>query len=82
MKDFSCKDAKDMHYKLLADRVKYFKEDEKGVRAMCKAVEELLREDKLDAARKLLADGTLTVEKIAECLGLAVEDVEKLAVQK
>ena len=30
MKDFSCKDAKGMHYKLLADRVKYFKEDEKG----------------------------------------------------
>ena len=49
---------------------------------MCRAVEELLREDKLDAARKLLADGTLTVEKIAECLGLVVEDVEKLVVQK
>ena len=82
MQDFSCKNPKDMHYKLLADRVKYFKEDEKGVRAMCRAVEELVKEDLLDAARKLLADGTLTVEKIAECLGLAVAEVEKLAVQR
>ena len=82
MKDFSCKNPKDMHYKLLADRVKYFKEDEKGVRAMCKAVEELCKEEMLDAAKRLLADGTLTVEKIAECLGLTVAEVEKLAVQK
>lgn len=27
-------DAKDMHYKILADRVRYFKEDAKGVEAM------------------------------------------------
>ena len=33
-----------MHYKLLADRVKYFKEDKKKVRAMCRTVEELLKE--------------------------------------
>ena len=30
MHDFHCTDAKDMHYKLLADRVKYFKETQKG----------------------------------------------------
>ena len=36
----------------------------------------------LDAAKKLLEDGTLTVEKIAECLGLTVEEVTELAEQK
>ena len=41
MHDFSCINAKDMHYKILADRVRYFKEDEKGVETMCKAMEEM-----------------------------------------
>lgn len=31
MHDFSCTNAKDMYYEVLADRVHYFKEDEKGV---------------------------------------------------
>ena len=82
MKDFSCKDAKDMHYKLLADRVKYFKEDEKGVRAMCKAVEELLREEKLDTVKRMLSDGILSLEKIAEYSGLTVEEVKVIAEQQ
>jgi len=86
MRDFSCKNPKDMHYKLLADRVKYFKEDEKGVKAMCRAVEELCQEERREAmietAKRLLEEGTLTVEKIAECVGLPVEEVRKLAEQK
>ena len=82
MKDFVCKNPEDMHYKVLADRVRYFKEDEKGVKAMCKAVEELCKEEMLEAAKRLLEDGTLTVEKIAECLGLTVEEVKELDEQK
>ena len=86
MQDFACKNPENMHYKILADRVRYFKEDEKGVRAMCKAVEELCREEKheamMDAAKRLLEDGTLTVEKIAECVGLTVEEVKELTEQK
>ena len=31
MHDFTCTNAKDMYYEVLADRVHYFKEDEKGV---------------------------------------------------
>ena len=44
MHDFSCTDAKDMKYKILADRVRYFKEDEKGVATMCRAMEEMRNE--------------------------------------
>ena len=33
MHDFSCTNAKDMHNKVLADRVRYFKEDERGERS-------------------------------------------------
>ena len=41
MHDFSCTDAKDMRYKILADRVRYFKEDEEGVATMCKAMQNI-----------------------------------------
>ena len=34
----------DMKYKNLADRVRYFKEDEKGVATMCRAMEEMRNE--------------------------------------
>ena len=39
MNDFSCTDAKDMYNKVLADRVRYFKEDERGVEIMCREME-------------------------------------------
>ena len=39
MHDFSCTDAKDMYNKVLADRVRYFKEDERGVEMMCREME-------------------------------------------
>lgn len=39
MHDFSCTDAKDMYNKVLADCVRYFKEDERGVEIMCREME-------------------------------------------
>ncbi len=39
MHDFFCTDPDDMHYRELADKVRYFKEDEKGVAAMCKEIQ-------------------------------------------
>lgn len=39
MHDSKCKDAKDMHYKELADGIKHFKE-EGGRKMVCEAVEE------------------------------------------
>ena len=41
MHDFSCTSAEQMHYQILANRVRYFKEDTEGVATMCKAMEEL-----------------------------------------
>lgn len=90
MHDFFCTDAKDMKYRALAERVRYFKEDEKGVAAMCKAMEDMRNEAALAAdlaARKkmacsLLEDGELTYEKIAKHTGFTVEEIQKIAVQK
>lgn len=86
MHDFSCTDAKDMKYRTLAERVRYFKEDEKGVAAMCKAMEDMRNEAKLEERKEiacsLLADGELSYEKIAKHTGFTVEEIQKLAAQK
>ena len=44
MHDFSCTKADDMIYPILANRVRYFKEDAKGVAIMCKVMEDMRNE--------------------------------------
>ena len=41
MQDFTCTNPDDMNYPVLAQRVRYFKEDTKGVATMCRAFEEV-----------------------------------------
>ncbi len=41
MHDFFCKNPSDMHYKVLADRTRFFKEQEEGVAVMCKSMEDM-----------------------------------------
>ena len=83
MHDFSCTDAKDMRYKILVDRIRYFKEDEKGVATMCKAMEEmrkeeLRKEELIEVAERLLKLKKLSYEEIAEIAKLTVEEVKAL----
>ena len=54
MHDFACMDANDMYYSTLADRVRYYKEDEKGVDNMCKAMEEMRAEAAAQKEKELL----------------------------
>ncbi len=82
MKDFACSNPKDMYYKILADRVKYFKEDEKGVGVMCKAVEELCKEEVLEIVERMFALGTLTIEEIVLISGLTLEEVKEIEKQR
>ena len=44
MHDFNCNNADDMHYELLAEKTKYYKENQEGVQIMCKALEDMTRE--------------------------------------
>lgn len=82
MHDFSCTDAKNMNYKILADRVRYFKEDEKGVATMCRAMEEMrnetAHEKAVQIAERMLKSGKLSYEEIAEFAELTVEEVKAL----
>lgn len=41
MHDFSCTDPAEMHYAVLADRVRYFKESKEGSAIMCKVLEDM-----------------------------------------
>lgn len=82
MHDFSCTDAADMYYRILADRVRFFKESKEGIEIMCQAMEDMrnqtLKEGMINVAKKMLEDGTITLEKIAEFVGLSVDEVRKL----
>ena len=44
MHDFHCTDPDEMYYQELAERVRFFKTNEKGVKQMCKIMQEILDE--------------------------------------
>ncbi len=91
MHDFLCEDPNDMYYIPLAKKVRYFKEDEKGVATMCKALEDMRNEvaretaretaekTKVENALNLLKLGKLSFEEIANAIGLSVERITELA---
>ena len=85
MHDFSCTDPDDMNSSILAERARYLKKDEKGVRQMSVVMEELIAEDRREQAEKfavsLLKDGTYSVTKIAQLFNLPEERVRELAEQ-
>ena len=81
MHDFSCTSADEMYYQILADRVRYFKEDKEGVAAMCKIMEDMKNEaakrNSIETARVLLAMGKLSYEEIAQSVRLLTVDEVK-----
>lgn len=93
MQDFTCTNPNDMNYSVLAQRVRYFKEDTKGVATMCRAFEEVredgklegklegARDNSLEVARSMLADG-VPYEVIAKYTKLSVEEVRALDTKK
>ena len=89
MFDLHCKDPNQMHYPALATRSRYFKEDEEGVRKMCKAMEEMRAEVKAqtkteDAIRfaNSLLDDNMSIEFVAKHSGLPVVFIENLVKQR
>lgn len=83
MHDFACTSADEMHYQILADRVRYFKEDKEGVVTMCKIMEDMKNEaakrNSIETARVLLTMGKLSYEEIAQSVRLlTVDEVKSL----
>lgn len=81
MHDFACTSADEMHYQILADRVRYFKEDKEGVATMCKIMEDMKNEaakrNSIETARVLLAMGKFSYEEIAQSVRLLTVDEVK-----
>ena len=85
MHDFSCIDPAKMKYPVLAQRVRYFKEDAKGVGSMCRIFEEVREESLREGAHQkaienalaMLTDG-LPYDKVAKYTGLTLEEVKAL----
>ncbi len=94
MHDFSCTNAADMHYGILADRVRFFKESKEGILIMCKVMEDMrkeslqegvkegIKEGAINTAKRMFADKMLTLEKIAEYTGLPLDEVKKLKAEQ
>lgn len=84
--DFFCTEPEEMYNKELAEKTRYFKEDEGGVGEMCELMEALAREEALEArheekveiAESLLVE-RMSVDKTAQITKLSKEEVEQIA---
>lgn len=77
MHDFYCTDAKDIKNRKLAKRVKFFKEDEEGVKIMSNVFEEIKNENTREIVKNLIAVG-VDDNKILESTHLSKHVLEKL----
>lgn len=87
MHDLHCKNAEDMHSKVLAERVHELKETQKGVELMCREMEQIysegmeqgLEQGELRKAKETalsLIELGFTVDKIAQVVKISAETVK------
>lgn len=79
MHDFRCSDYNDMNFELMAQSVRYYKEETKGVVNMSKLMENRLKERSYEIAAMLIEEGYMPLDKIAHCTRLTLEEVKELA---
>jgi len=88
MHDFNCSNADDMYFELLAEKTRYLKENPRGVREMCKAMEDLRNESYAEGreeGRESQAKDTavrmnekgISIEEISEIVGFSADKVKK-----
>ncbi len=86
MHDFFCQNAEDMNYKILAERVGYFKNEIGGIDTMCQIADEIRKDAQYESAKeialKMIIESNLTIEKIAEITSLTIDEVKSLAEKK
>ncbi len=82
MHDFHCKKADDMKNKILTERVRYLKENEKGVRHMCRIMKEMAKEEREEAriemAAKILELGKMTEEELIGTFNLTAKQIKAI----
>ena len=70
MHDFFCTNADDMNYPELAERVRYFKENEEGVRSMCKVLEEMRNDVREETTKETTVEH---IKNIMDSFGVTIE---------
>ena len=78
MHDFACANPDEMRSKILAEKTRYYKQDDKGVRRMSRVVDEIVEETKIEDARNMLMEH-IPEETVVRCTGLSLETVQQLA---
>ena len=78
MHDFFCSDPNDMYSDVLAERVRFFKEDEKGVAAMCKVMEEIHNDgisigEARGEIRGAETERIKNIKSLIQCMGVTAE---------
>ena len=85
MHDFNCTKASDMKNQLLAEKLKYLKESNKGVKHMCKIMEEFAKEEReetqIETAAKLLKNGDMTESRVKEFFNFNDEQMKTVKEQ-
>lgn len=94
MHDFSCSDPSDMHYRVLADRARFFKESKEGIATMSKIIEDIRlqsykegkaegqEEAKRTTALRMLEAGKYSLDEISAISGLSLDEVKELSAGK
>ena len=86
MHDFSCTDPSEMYFNVLADRVRFFKESKEGVAIMCKAMEDMRNQERLERDReialRMIQAGKYSLEEISSITELPLDEVKSLSVNQ
>lgn len=94
MYDFSCSDPSDMHYRVLADRTRFFKESKEGIATMSKIIEDMRlqsykegkaegqEENKKETALRMLEAQKYSLDEISAISGLSLDEVKELSANK
>lgn len=82
MHDFYCTNPDDMYYQNLATRARYFKQDDEGVKNMCKVIEDMRNETakrvKTEDAMEMLKE-KLPITQVARITKLSIDYIRQMA---
>ncbi len=83
MHDFSCANPDDMNYDVLAQKARYFKQEQEGVSIMCKLLEDMRNEAALNSAKetakRMIQKGKMPLEEIADYVpALSLDELKQL----
>ena len=73
MHDMYCKNPDDMNYKILADEVRYYKEDMKGVSKVSEIMQEMLAEERMEGRMEGRQEQTMEIVSNMVRQGLSVD---------